>query len=390
MNRNVEYRWMGSARLAVRVLRYPPCVMGLIILCLFWGPIAVIGCGPAYKYEGLYYITKDGSRVTEAPDWLFPVARGLASAGFYDLPLKILEDSTGPLSRSTRMALVQSQFEFSDGLARCFNGEKWCYVDKTGVIRIECDYALCGPFSEGLAGVLIRTSHDPGEPAVERWGYINKTGELVIPPTFEGAGPFQEGLASVYIDGKYGFIDTSGHIVIPAVFGDATGFSEGVAGVEMYEERGGSRYFVRIGYIDKTGGFVLDLPREFWTVGEFRGGLATVGVATPKGNRYGYINRKGEVVISPRFEQAEPFSEGLAQVMQKGKWGYIDTSGEYVIPPRFDDADTFRDGTALVATMSRQESVKLFKQLRQVSKEKNKEQESFLGTANGASGLGAG
>lgn len=53
------------------------------------------------------------------------------------------------------------------------------------------------------------------------------------------------------------------------------------------------------------------------------------------GGAWGYIDRAGTVVIPPRFEAAEPFSEGLAAVKLAGSHGYIDTSGKVVLRPRF-------------------------------------------------------
>lgn len=71
--------------------------------------------------------------------------------------------------------------------------------------------------------------------------------------------------------------------------------------------------------------------------------------------RYGYMDKKGNVVIAPQFECAEDFSEGLAAVHRPeiDYVGYIDTNGKYVIPD-----DTFRygykfdGGTALVDSMN--------------------------------------
>lgn len=55
----------------------------------------------------------------------------------------------------------------------------------------------------------------------------------------------------------------------------------------------------------------------------------------------GYINGKGEIVISPRFEKAEDFAaNGLARVMVGGEYGYINSRGEIVIPPIHGDAHT--------------------------------------------------
>jgi hypothetical protein len=67
---------------------------------------------------------------------------------------------------------------------------------------------------------------------------------------------------------------------------------------------------------------------------------------------YGYIGPDGKWLIPPRFDDALPFSEGLAAVRvgdaDTGRWGYIDTSGTFVIQPRFTGAFLFSKGLALV------------------------------------------
>ncbi len=66
--------------------------------------------------------------------------------------------------------------------------------------------------------------------------------------------------------------------------------------------------------------------------------------------RYGYIDHSGKLAITPQFDAAGEFAEGLAPVQTNGKWGYIDRSGKLAITPRFDLADPFSsDGLALVA-----------------------------------------
>jgi len=76
-----------------------------------------------------------------------------------------------------------------------------------------------------------------------------------------------------------------------------------------------------------------------------------------KGILHGFIDRKGEVVIAPRFhlERAEDganmFAEDRApvQLESNGLFGYIDRAGELVIPPRFARAEPFTEGFAAVA-----------------------------------------
>src|SRR5262249_2942183 len=53
-------------------------------------------------------------------------------------------------------------------------------------------------------------------------------------------------------------------------------------------------------------------------------------------------------VISPSYDAAGEFSDGLAAVQSDWKWGYIDTSGKMVIKPQFVAAQPFADGLAVV------------------------------------------
>lgn len=62
----------------------------------------------------------------------------------------------------------------------------------------------------------------------------------------------------------------------------------------------------------------------------------------------GYIDSTGQIAILPRFDDAQPFSEGLAAVKVCTKYGYIDTTGKMIIEPQFQFAEPFSDGMAWV------------------------------------------
>jgi len=47
------------------------------------------------------------------------------------------------------------------------------------------------------------------------------------------------------------------------------------------------------------------------------------------GYKWGFIDKKGKIVINPQFEEAKPFSEDLTSVKIGGKWGYIDKKGQF-------------------------------------------------------------
>lgn len=80
------------------------------------------------------------------------------------------------------------------------------------------------------------------------------------------------------------------------------------------------------------------------SIGAFVHGLAAVLIA----GKWGYLNTKGRILITPKYDVAWNFSEYLAPVNINGKYGYIDTTGRVVIKPNFFLAGVFSEGLACV------------------------------------------
>lgn len=70
--------------------------------------------------------------------------------------------------------------------------------------------------------------------------------------------------------------------------------------------------------------------------------------------KFGYKNKKNEVVIKPEWDEANSFSEGMAVVGKKNefgemKYGFIDEMGQVAVPLKFTNRpEDFRDGLAKV------------------------------------------
>ena len=68
-------------------------------------------------------------------------------------------------------------------------------------------------------------------------------------------------------------------------------------------------------------------------------------------DKYGYIDKKGEIAIEAELEDAGSFSNGLAYAAVEGKYGYISKNLkkiEWAINPSFQTANDFHNGLALV------------------------------------------
>ena len=129
-------------------------------------------------------------------------------------------------------------------------------------------------------------------------------------------------------NGKYGFVDEVGNVVIPckwkgiscaklytpwSLFGNVIcGFSEGLAHVKDDNDKWG--------FIDKTGEVVI--PCKWNTVNCFCEGLACV---EDNSRKWGYIDKIGTLVIPCKWNWGHDFSKGLANVMDENKkWWKID------------------------------------------------------------------
>lgn len=186
-------------------------------------------------------------------------------------------------------------------------------------------FALCGlpaSYAQNLT---------PVKDTAGKYGYKDSKGNLVIPYKYSVAGDFSEGLAWVWEKGKgYGFIDKSDKLIIPFMYKTVLSFREGLTAAKLDK---------KWGFIDKKGNTVIPFSYDY--VDAFSEGLAA---AQPiRGQGYGYINTKGEMVIPVKFKLAFPFGkDGIARVSTETRTGvHIDRTGK-IIEDEINDKTTGR------------------------------------------------
>ena len=109
-----------------------------------------------------------------------------------------------------------------------------------------------------------------------------------------------------------------------------TGFSEGLAAVKV-----GDKW----GYINSRG--ELKIEPKYKNADSFCNGFAEVELRDEKC----LINNAGEIVF--KFEKIGSFKNNWACVLSDEKWGYINVDGT-IIRPKFDSVEPFLDGFACV------------------------------------------
>jgi hypothetical protein len=196
-------------------------------------------------------------------------------------------------------------WQFSEGLASAWRSGRAGFIDRTGAFVIAPRFEYARAFHEGLAEVQLGGL----------WGFVNRAGSLVIPPQFDDERWFSEGRAMVRIDGRWGFIDTSGALVIPARYPrQPTLFDHGRAIVQA-----DGRTFA----IDRNGEETARDPEEL--------------IPEQRLGKWGFVTPDGTVAVEFGFDGVQPFSEGLAAVQVGARWGFVDRRGRLVIPAEFED-----------------------------------------------------
>lgn len=303
---------------------------------------------PIYQSGKWGFIDRKGTVVvTPQFSLVLPYTEGLAAA--------CIDQRCGYIDPDGKY-VVNPQFEdagrFSEGLAAVSLSGKIGYIDKSGKYVINPQFArLGGPGLESLSNNAFSQGLAVGKVG-DKCGFVDKEGKLQINPQFDAAQPFFEGLAAVRIGDKWGYVDTQGKIIINPQFENAQPFVKGLAVVFMGKQAG---------YIDNTGKIIIN--PQFDAAYPFSSdGIARVWT----GGKTGFIGKDGKYIVNPQFGSLGPeyqvgtimiftsdigsisFSDGLTAVSIGDKAGFIDNTGKIVINPQFEFASPFFNGLALV------------------------------------------
>ena len=224
---------------------------------------------------------------------------------------------------------IEWAYNFHEGLSVIKDtSNRYGFQDPDGKIVIAPRFNNVGSFSEGMAFF-----QDGSE-----CGYINTKGEVVFNISSDNEeSEFCNGLVeNVNSTGKFGYLDKSGSIAIPHQFDLATPFKEGLAVVAVGD---------KFGYIDTKGTIIIN--PQFQLADQFTDGLARI----MQGWRFGFIDSKGAIVHNPIYEKVGPYIGNYAFVSEDGvNYGLINKEGDMVVSPQFQDVRTLSQGNEAVRT----------------------------------------
>ena len=249
---------------------------------------------------------------------------------------------------------------------------------------IDAKYDYCEEFHNGYAIAVKTTNLDLEEIS---YGLIDIDSRDILPPVYQHIRLLDNGLYKLKKDSLYGLADSAGNIIVPNKFHVIGKFNSNLAITlkKIGENRCGENIYL-YGYINNNGAEVLPSEYEYmgkcsegkvvlmknnvWALfdtttlqiqiivginylGIYQEGLCrynvggTFNISTTKidGGLWGYMDNNGKIVITPQYELARSFSEGIAAVKKDGKWGFIDKDNAIIVPCEYDEVTAnYTDG----------------------------------------------
>lgn len=244
-----------------------------------------------------------------------------------------------------------------------------CYTTEKKPRKVGKEYVSILPFVEDITPVA-----EKDQPI----SFIDKNGKTVFTfskfenKTVMAITNFSEGLAVFQTEDElFGYVDTKGKVVIKPLYKEAFGFSENIAlvtdkdgkrfaidhkGQKLFDLKS-SQLFINQSYhndmliyytednfepgcLNRKGEKVILPSSKFSTIGLFEGEVAAVR----EGEYWGFINKKGDLLIRAKYQNVGFYNSEFACVQDKDKIGIIDYNGETLCDFKYDEILPFYNG----------------------------------------------
>lgn len=233
--------------------------------------------------------------------------------------------------------------DFSSGYGAVKQKNFWGFLDKNGNMRISPSFARVGDFHEDLA-YFYKSA---------RYGYINPQLDTIIQPIYRKAGDFYGGRAVVKGEKKndgFGVIDKKGNWIIQPNYAKIENFNE-YALAQFKKSSKDTEY----GLMHANGTILFaNKYRKIW---EFQEGIALV---KSKKNKYNFIDTLGneryeEELDYVRNSVTRVFNEGITAFRKGNLWGFVNSKGEMIIEAQYKDVANFNLGICKVRSTDNKE-----------------------------------
>lgn len=212
-------------------------------------------------------------------------------------------------------------------------GDYYGYINKEGEWIVPPGYTTAYPFTAGL-GVVEQDG---------KYGIINSKGKEVLKPTYESISPYQEKRASFEVAEGMGVLNEKGKAITSKYYQYIGSYTEGLAVVS--ENKGSDQTLY--GYIGLDGKEVIS--PQYLQAEDFIGDQALVKKAD---SSYALINKKGETITTFKENYVYGYNDNAVIFNKKtgDKVGYMDGQGKVIIPTKYNSGEVFHEGVAIVST----------------------------------------
>lgn len=261
-------------------------------------------------------------------------------------------------------------------------------MDTSGTIICPAKYERIHPFQQECAVVYFN----------REWGLIDIEGNLICPLKFDYIVPFKYKHSLVKLNNKWGIINNKGCVILWPEYNSIRPFTnklttsfykkdeetgESIKGLINHKgeivmetakdasifdfHEGLARYYdskaQEICFIDSLGDFIsIDLPYKdllaslhFNQNGDaskmliYSNGLAPFAIKqAPYVYTYGFLNKKGKVVIPPVFDSMLPFKGAYTSLKLHDEWCTLHKSGKIILKDTCDKMTVIQDKWILI------------------------------------------
>lgn len=312
-----------------------------------------------YEKDDLFGFIDTSAKMIIAPvfDAVSGFSEGLSVVNRNDTVYYINKENTDAFGQ-----IFTEGYTFNNGIAPVKFGKQWSFINRQGQI-ISQVYDEINEISDNFYTVKING----------KFGALNNFGQVILEPKFEELGDFKNGFAYYRLENKSGFVSKDGYVHKPefewlsdfdadkiAIVKKGNSFglinSSGKIILETkYDQviKASKGIFIVVlnnlyGFYNSNGCFISAVAYDF--AKEKPADFYTNGLVFKliKKNQQALMDANGRNSIDfGVYDEINFASNGLIRVKNKNKYGYVDRKLNLVIPYKYSKAGDFKDSCAL-------------------------------------------